>query len=466
MKIIIRSIHKQMIVGILASLVFCVLGSSWAQANTDAFNIYFFHSEACPHCAEQMPLMEAIERYNEDVEIHFIEVNQDPSTWQVFRERYAITSGAVPRTFIGDKSFIGYSADDGPLEYTSVYTGYIGYRNQIIQAIAEAVNHEIYLSDAIARPDFKFPWWVLGFPFLYLVSFLGFRGRFQQAQWRRYWGGGLVATCLLSLFLIIHLTPDAAITQLVQGTPFSLFVATIALADGFNPCAFTVLIILLSLLTHTKRRQDMAAIGGTFIITSGVMYFFFIMLMVGVGAILLEQYAKLFTLVLGIGITLAGLINIKDYFWFKAGISLSLSSSQQRQISQKAGHITRLLRSSDHGKLRFLAALGGTIILAIFVNLIELGCTAILPMVYMTTLVNHCATDSGYTDWFCYGYWTAFYASFYIIPLLLILANFIYSFESSRLTETQGRMLKLFAGLFMIFFGLMMIFRPEFLMVL
>jgi hypothetical protein len=374
--------------GVLASLVLWIIGTLWVQASTDSFDVYFFHSETCPHCAEQIPLMETIDHYNEDVEIHFIEIHQDPRTWQTFREGYAITSGAVPRTFIEDKSFVGYSANDGPLEYTSVYAGYIGYRNQIIQAIAEAIGHEVYLSDAIGGSDFKFPWWVLGFPLFYFASYFGLRGKFQQPQWRRYWVGGLAATCLLSLFLIIHLTPDAAITQLAQGMPYPLLVATIALADGFNPCAFTVLIILLSLLTYTKRRQDMALIGGTFIVTSAVMYFLFIMLMIGVGVILLEQYGKLFMLVLGIGITLAGLINIKDYFWFKEGISLSLSVSQQRGISQKAGQIIRTLKSSTDGYLKFLAALGGTILLAIFVNLIELGCTAILPMVYMTTLVS------------------------------------------------------------------------------
>ena len=40
---------------------------------------------------------------------------------------------------------------------------------------------------------------------------------------------------------------------------------------------------MLSLLTYTQRRRDMVAIGGTFVITSAVMYFLFIMLMIGLG---------------------------------------------------------------------------------------------------------------------------------------------------------------------------------------
>ncbi|XWK86108.1 MAG: thioredoxin family protein [Phormidium sp.] len=435
------------------------------QAGETVLNVYFFHSETCPHCIRQRPLMESIDRYNNDIDVHFIEVNQDPKTWQTFRERYNINSGGVPRTFIGDKSFIGYSEGDGSLEYNSAYSGYIGYRNQIIQAIADAVGHEVSLQKAIEQPKFQFPWWVLGLPILYLLSFLPLKPWLKTASAKRYWFGGFAAMCIVSLFLIVHLTPDVAIETFARGLPFPLFVSTIALADGFNPCAFTVLIILLSLLTHTKSRRDMALVGGTFITTSAVMYFLFIMVMIGLGSVLLEQYGKLFILVLGSGIAIAGIVNIKDYFWFKQGVSLSLSESQQRKISQKAGQIVRSLRESTTGRMRFLTALGGTILLAIFVNIIELGCTAILPAIYMTALVNYCTTNSGGVSLQCYSVWTALYAVIYVIPLLLILSSFIYSFESSRLTETQGRRLKLVGGLFMLFFGLVMIFRPGLLVV-
>jgi len=46
---------------------------------------------------------------------------------------------------------------------------------------------------------------------------------------------------------------------------------------------------------------------------------------------------------------------------------------------------------------------------------------------------------------------------------VLILSNFIYSFESTRMSETQGRRLKLLGGVFMLFFGLVMVFKPDLL---
>ncbi len=453
----------------IAAIIFVITPPSWAQTPlpppSTAAEVYFFHSETCPHCREQMPLMQDIAAYNPTVKVHIIEVHQEAAIWQQFLQSQGIQSGAVPRTVVGDRQFIGYDPADGPLEYTPQYKAYIGYRNQIIAAITTAAGQELQLTP-LAPPAARIPsGWVWLLPGIYLASGALLRDRLTTAQRQRYWIGGLLAILLLTTFLFLSLIPATTIRTFAQELPFPLFVSTIALADGFNPCAFTVLVILLSLLTYTKRRQDMAWIGGTFIVTSAVMYFLFIMLMVGLGAVLLEQYGTLVLAILGTGITIAGMINIKDFFWFKEGVTLSLSENQQRTISQKAGKIVRQLRAASAPKAplwQFWTALGGTVLLAVFVNIVELGCTAILPVVYMTSLVSYCDA-SGVAALGCYSGWTAFYAALYIAPLLLILAGFIYSFESARVTESQGRWLKLGAGIFMLFFGLVMLFKPQFL---
>ena len=458
------NLWKQLIILLLAVVAVAIApASSWAQDTDGSLDVYFFHSETCPHCREQMPLMKDIDTFNEDIDVHIIEVNEEPEKFRAYLHAHNIQTGAVPRTAIGDISFIGYDPNDGPFQYNAAYSGYIGYRNQIIDAITAAVGRELNFSTTITSHSSFRVWWILALPMLYLASGGVLRDRLRGSQQWRYWIGGLAAVILISLFAIIGFTPESTIRAFAQGLPFPLFVGTVALADGFNPCAFTVLVILLSLLTYTKRRRDMALIGGTFVITSAVMYFLFIMLMIAVGSVLIEQYGTLVLLLLGIGIIAAGLINIKDYFWFKAGVSLSISEDQQRTISKKASKIVRDLRSPQGNRWQFLGALGGTILLAVFVNIVELGCTAILPVVYMTTLVGYCDTGTA-SDFLCYVPWTAFYAAVYIVPLLLILAGFIYSFESARLTESQGRILKLGSGLFMLFFGLIMIFRPQFLL--
>lgn len=108
-------------------------------------DVYFFHSATCPHCREQMPLMQSIAAHNDDVHMHLIEVHEHPDIWMDYRTSHQIPDGSVPRTAIDDRSFIGYSANDGSLTFSDRYGGYIGYRNQIIQAIAAAVGHPLQI---------------------------------------------------------------------------------------------------------------------------------------------------------------------------------------------------------------------------------------------------------------------------------------------------------------------------------
>jgi glutaredoxin len=452
-----KYILKILLTLILFTVVTLTAFAPLTQAGEKGLDVYFFYSQTCPHCAKQKPLMEYIDKRNEDVKVYSLEVTQNPQIWREFLKKYQISAGAVPRTFIGDKNFIGYTEADGELEYNPVYRGYIGYQNQIIKAIEAQLGHPINIPGR--DKQVKLPWKIIFLPILYLSSYPLIKRKLDSEERKRYWFGGLIATVIISLFLFITFTPDTAIKQFAQGLPFPLFVSTIALADGFNPCAFTVLIILLSLLSYTKSRGDMALVGSTFVVTSALMYFLFIMIMILLGSVFLEQYGTIFMVLLGAIITVAGAINIKDYFFFKQAFSLSLSEQQQLSIAKKAGKIARDLQSSPANGKMFLAALGGTILLAIFVNIVELGCTAILPAVYMTTLIQYCRENV----WLCFVFWTGIYASIYIIPLLAILGNFIYSFKSSRLSEREGRILKLLGGTFMLFFGLVMIVRPELL---
>ncbi|MDJ0568018.1 MAG: hypothetical protein QNJ53_03125 [Pleurocapsa sp. MO_192.B19] len=459
-----KDIQKFLVFLVICCLISLVTFISPVLAGQEAVDIYFFHSKTCPHCLKQKPLMESVAQLNSEISLHAYEVSEQPQIWQDFLKQNQLKSEAVPRTVIGDKQFIGYSESDGELEYNQVYQGYIGYKNQIITAIETELGHRVNLGvTGASENNYGFssslPWQILVLPILYLLAYPLVMKKFFTHQKKFSFGLGLIAVIVISLFWFFSVTPDVAIKEFAQSLPFPLFVSTIALADGFNPCAFTVLIILLSLLTHTRSRKQMAVVGSTFVATSAIMYFIFIMAMVLVGSLFLEQYGTIAMLLLGSVVAIVGVINLKDYFFFKQGFSLSLSSKQQLAVSKKASQISRELKAGEKNKTMLFTALGGTILLAIFVNIIELGCTAILPAVYMTSLLQYCSSNL----WLCAAFWTAIYALIYIIPLVVILANFIYSFKSSRLSESQGKMLKLTAGIFMLFFGLLMIFKPELL---
>jgi hypothetical protein len=219
----------------------------------------------------------------------------------------------------------------------------------------------------------------------------------------------------------------------------------IAGLDAFNPCAFFVLLFLLSLMVHARSRARMLLVGGTFVAISGLIYFVFMAAWLNV--FLLIGELRLVTLAAGlVAITLAA-INIKDYFWFQSGgPSLSIPESKKPGMYQR-------MRNLVSAK-SLPAMLLGTAILAVAVNSYELLCTAGLPMVYTRILTLREA------DTFVYYMYLVLYNIIYVIPLLIIVMLFVLRFGSRKLGEGEGRLLKLMSGMMMLGLGGLMLVAP------
>ncbi|MBD3204366.1 glutaredoxin family protein [Candidatus Woesearchaeota archaeon] len=449
---------------ILFSLILLVL-SAYAQESVE---INFFYSTTCPHCNAEMEFLQSIESKCEKININYYIASENQDLLKDLAEQYNTTTYAVPRTFIGKRAYIGFSPEEGELEYNPVYKAYTGYSNVIekhinklrdMDTISDKEN-KTCKPEPVKKPgeEFNKNSWIFLLIVAYGLTYFFFKKKLNSDKIKRFWISGFILIAIISFFIFFSSQSEVAIKNFAQQLPFPFFVTIIALADGFNPCAFTVLIILLSLLTYTKSKKDMTIIGMTFIITSAIMYFLFIIIMVLVGSWALEAYGSTILAVLGIIITIAGLVNVKDFFFFKKGVSLTISDQEKLKITKKARKIVNQLKDSSTKK-GFFTALLGTILLAVFVNMVELGCTAILPAVYMASLVKSFGESVG----IAHIVWTFYYSIIYILPLLAIMLVFIYSFKSTRINKKQGRILKLVSGIFMLTFGLIMLFAPELL---
>jgi hypothetical protein len=113
----------------------------------------------------------------------------------------------------------------------------------------------------------------------------------------------------------------------------------------------------------------------------------------------------------------------------------------------------RGLVSADH----LGAMLLGTVALALAANSYELLCTAGFPMVYTRALTLNDLPSAAY-----YGY-LALYNLVYVLPLLAIVLVFTFTLGSRKLSEDQGRVLKLLSGLMMLGLGGVMLVRPDLL---
>jgi hypothetical protein len=520
-------------------------GPTFPLGNESTPKLVLFHSITCPHCQAERKWLETIRIKYPDLVIEEYEANDNQALFEQYAKEYNTSTSGVPRTFVSNKVFAGFSEGEGDLSYNEGYKGYIGYSSQIENAIQECFEKcgltsfdraieksktDVLVKDLLARSPnstsssawlngtYAIAWWsqeriasnldypnvvvyvnastnsiirsdaptgkIAGLPKpdsrfdifsviylvitntldvfflsligLYLVLYLFFEKRLKIDS--RYWTAGFITLIIIAGYVIFTSMPTGVVQKFAKGFPFPVFVFIIALADGFNPCAFTVLAVLLSLLTHTNSRKKMLLIGVVFILTSAFMYFIFIMAINFFGSWMFSQYGKLLFMVLGLLVLAAGLINLKDYFFFKKGISLTMPEGQRDKIFKSAGKIVKKVDKAE-GKKALFAALLGTVVLATLVNIVELGCTAMFPMAYTSALISNYGKDLGFYH-FAY---TLFYSFVYVIPLFAILGNFLYTFKSDRINEGQARLLKLVGGLMMIGLGAMLLLKPDLL---
>jgi len=226
-----------------------------------------------------------------------------------------------------------------------------------------------------------------------------------------------------------------------------LFTVALGLVDGFNPCAMWVLLFILSLLVNLHDRARMALIGTTFVVVSGVVYFAFmaawlqVFLLVGVG-----RAAQVALGAVAVGV---GLVNIKDFFAWGRGFSLSIPQTVKPTLYAQA----RRILSAEN----LAGALVATIALALLVNLVELLCTAGLPAVY-----THVLALQRLPSWQHYAY-LALYNTAYVLDDGLMVAVAVVTLSRAKLQERAGRNLKLLSGLVMLSLGILLLVKPGWL---
>jgi hypothetical protein len=158
---------------------------------------------------------------------------------------------------------------------------------------------------------------------------------------------------------------------------------------------------------------------------------------------LLVGEVKIITTIAGaIALIIAG-INIKDFFFYKKGVSLSIPETAKPKLFDR---MRKLQKTSS-----LPAMMIGTIVLAVAANTYELLCTIGFPMVFTRVLTSHHLPETTY-----YLY-LVFYNLIYVIPLSLIVIIFSITLGARKLTERQGQVLKLISGLMMLGLGLVIL---------
>lgn len=233
----------------------------------------------------------------------------------------------------------------------------------------------------------------------------------------------------------------------VNSIGLPLFTVAVGLVDGFNPCAMWVLLFLLSILVNLKDRRKILAVAGTFVVISGLAYFAF--MAAWLNMFLLVGYLRWAQVALGVLAVVVGGIHIKDFFALGRGVSLSIPESAKPGIYARV----RKIVTAEH----LWGAILGAAILAVLVNVIELLCTAGLPALYTQIL-----TLKNLPLWQNYAY-LGLYNVAYMFDDSLMVAVVVLTLGRRKLQEQQGRWLKLISGLVIAVLGLVLLFKPDWL---
>lgn len=370
---------------------------TWVQPATDGtaqVQLYFFWSLTCPHCVDAHPFISAIPAQRPWVRLHELELSRNQNNVARFID--------IARQAGGQAESVPSFAFCGELHLGWDHADSMG---ALLLARLDACHARLQTEANPIVPQTAV----------------------QSAE-----GGTRI---------------DIPFIGALDPSTLSLPALTVMLAglDAFNPCAFFVLLFLLSMMAHQKSRGRMLLIGGIFVSVSGLMYFAFMAAWLNV----FQLFGHLIwvTVAAGALAVFVGLINIKDFFWFEKGLSLSIPESRKPDIFRRA----RKILSAEN----LPAMIAATGFLAIAANFYELLCTAGFPMVF-TRMLTLADLSSGVR----YAY-LATYNLIYVLPLATIVILFARTLGARKLTEREGRLLKLMSGMMMLGLGGLLLIAPE-----
>jgi hypothetical protein len=226
-----------------------------------------------------------------------------------------------------------------------------------------------------------------------------------------------------------------------------LIAVVIGTLDGFNPCAMWVLLFLISLLLNSQDKRRRWLLGSTFIIASGLVYFFFMSawlnILLFIGFIV---WVRLAIAIFALG---AGAFSLNRFWQHHTGCLVE-SDEKRKKTFEK-------LKKIAYDK-NLLVALFGIIALAFAVNLVELFCSAGFPAIFTQILTLNQLPPSQYY------FYILLYIFFFMLDDIIVFVIAMKTLEVTGISTKYAKYSHLIGGLLMVIIGALLIIKPEFLM--
>ena len=397
-----KKVIKLLILAFFFLLPFNVFG-----LEEEKVKLYLFYGDGCPHCADEKEFLDSIDDKYPNLEIIKNEVwyNDENSLLLDKLEReLKITRSGVPTTIIGEEVIVGYNyATGSKIERAINY-----YLENEYVDVVEQVKNNTY----VEKEE---------------------KSEFEKIEEET----DLSNTIKVPIIGKVNLKKVSLMTAAV----------IIGLIDGFNPCAMWVLLFLISVLIGMKDKKRMWTLGVVFLLVSAFIYMLIMLSWISI-AIKMTTIIWIRNLIAVLAL-IGAFINIRNYFKSHDGCNV-VDDKKRKKIFKKIRKFT--------SEKSFVLSILGVVGLAVSVNLVELACSAGLPLVFTELLALNNVSD------FMKIVYTLLYVLFFLIDDLVIFIIAMVTMEITGISTKYNKYSHLLGGIIMLVMGLLLIFKPEWLM--
>lgn len=392
--------------------------------------LYFFHGKGCPHCAEEDKFLNSIKDNYPNLEIVKYEVWYNEENAELLKKVesvFNITRSGVPTNVIGSTVISGYNESQGKKIERAIQYYLENDYHDVVEEIKAGDEVTIKNNlDLNARKESNKE--VESDDDDYIVDEFSAQERKSDEE----------TTIDLPLFGSVNLKKLSLMSAAV----------IIGLIDGFNPCAMWILLFLISVLLGMKDRKRMWGLGLTFLITSALVYMVIMLSWINVAV-------KITTVVwirnvIAVVALIGAFVNLKSFM-------KSHESGCEVVDDKKRKKIFKRIRKFASEK-SFALALLGVIGLAVSVNLVELACSAGLPLVFSELLALNNVSS------FMKFMYTLLYILFFLLDDLIVFFIAMFTMKVTGISTRYNRLSHLLGGFIMLLIGILLLVRPEWLM--
>lgn len=378
------------------------------KVNAKTANVYMFYGKTCPHCEAALEYLDSIkDKY--DFKVYKYEVWEDKDNQKLMNKigKYLkVEAKGVPFTIIDNTPISGFG--EGVTEDAYKYHIKAANKDSFVDkvGIKLGVVKEENVKTTTNKTNKKNTDFKIKVPFV-----------------------GKVNLKYLSLPVVSIL---------------------IGLVDGFNPCAMWILLFLISTLIGMKDKKRLWVLGITFLVSSALVYLAFMVSWLSFANFI--SGLTIVRVIIALVAVIGGCLNLNSY-----AKSLKEDDGCDVVDEKKRKKIFKRIRKFTHEK-SFVIALLGIILLAASVNIIELACSAGLPVIFTQVLAMNNLSKG------MYALYIFLYILFFMLDDLIVFTVAVKTMELTGISTKYSKYSHLIGGIIMLLIGILLVVKPEWLM--